>query len=88
MRIKLDENLPTSLVEALVQLGHNADSVHMAFCSSASRIQAGGSTFRRLSPRGAARENALDIEVACGIPPRRTLHVGLGSLGAVRRHEH
>jgi predicted nuclease of predicted toxin-antitoxin system len=27
MRIKLDENLPTSLVEALVQLGHDADSV-------------------------------------------------------------
>ncbi|WP_438003317.1 DUF5615 family PIN-like protein [Sorangium sp. So ce321] len=27
MRIKLDENLPTSLVQALVQLGHDADSV-------------------------------------------------------------
>jgi predicted nuclease of predicted toxin-antitoxin system len=27
MRIKLDENLPISLVEALVQLGHDADSV-------------------------------------------------------------
>lgn len=27
MRIKLDENLPTSLVEALVQLGHDVDSV-------------------------------------------------------------
>ncbi|WP_437561303.1 DUF5615 family PIN-like protein [Sorangium sp. So ce542] len=27
MRINLDENLPTSLVEALVQLGHDADSV-------------------------------------------------------------
>ncbi|WP_437756972.1 DUF5615 family PIN-like protein [Sorangium sp. So ce1389] len=27
MRIKLDENLPTSLVGALVQLGHDADSV-------------------------------------------------------------
>ena len=27
MRIKLDVNLPTSLVEALVQLGHDADSV-------------------------------------------------------------
>jgi predicted nuclease of predicted toxin-antitoxin system len=27
MRIKLDENLPTSLVDALVQLGHDADSV-------------------------------------------------------------
>ncbi|WP_437933947.1 hypothetical protein [Sorangium sp. So ce341] len=25
MRIKPDENLPTSLVEALVQLGHDAD---------------------------------------------------------------
>jgi len=27
MRIKLDENLPTSLMEVLVQLGHDADSV-------------------------------------------------------------
>ena len=27
MRIKLDENLPISLVETLVQLGHDADSV-------------------------------------------------------------
>lgn len=27
MRIKLDENLPISLVEALVELGHDADSV-------------------------------------------------------------
>lgn len=27
MRIKLDENLPLSLVESLVQLGHDADSV-------------------------------------------------------------
>jgi len=27
MRIKLDENLPISLVEVLVQLGHDADSV-------------------------------------------------------------
>jgi predicted nuclease of predicted toxin-antitoxin system len=27
MRIKLDENLPASLVEGLVQLGHDADSV-------------------------------------------------------------
>ncbi|WP_437972577.1 hypothetical protein WMF04_32710 [Sorangium sp. So ce260] len=27
MRINLDEDLPTSLVEALVQLGHDADSV-------------------------------------------------------------
>lgn len=27
MRIKLDENLPTSLIETLVQLGHDADSV-------------------------------------------------------------
>lgn len=27
MRIKLDENLPTSLLELLVQLGHDADSV-------------------------------------------------------------
>jgi hypothetical protein len=27
MRIKLDENLPTSLVEALIQLGHDVDSV-------------------------------------------------------------
>ncbi len=27
MRIKLDENLPTSLVESLVELGHDADSV-------------------------------------------------------------
>jgi predicted nuclease of predicted toxin-antitoxin system len=27
MRIKLDENLPASLVQTLVQLGHDADSV-------------------------------------------------------------
>ncbi|WP_436611369.1 DUF5615 family PIN-like protein [Sorangium sp. So ce1024] len=27
MRIKLDENLPSSLVEALAQLGHDVDSV-------------------------------------------------------------
>jgi predicted nuclease of predicted toxin-antitoxin system len=27
MRIKLDENLPSSLADALAQLGHNADSV-------------------------------------------------------------
>ncbi|MEO5727778.1 MAG: DUF5615 family PIN-like protein [Byssovorax sp.] len=27
MRIKLDENLPASLVDALVRLGHDADSV-------------------------------------------------------------
>jgi predicted nuclease of predicted toxin-antitoxin system len=27
MRIKLDENLPSSLVEVLVRLGHDADSV-------------------------------------------------------------
>lgn len=27
MRIKLDENLPTSLVETLTQLGHDTDSV-------------------------------------------------------------
>ncbi|WP_438015161.1 hypothetical protein WMF18_30340 [Sorangium sp. So ce315] len=30
MCIKLDQNLPTSLVEALVQLGHDAGSVHLA----------------------------------------------------------
>ncbi|HTN92672.1 MAG TPA: hypothetical protein VL242_53755 [Sorangium sp.] len=40
MRIKPDENLPTSLVEALVQLGHDAD------CSPVARAMGGRSLLR------------------------------------------
>lgn len=36
MRIKLDENLPASLIEALMRLGHDADSVHQEGLQGAS----------------------------------------------------